>query len=217
MAATCIATSCSFFERGMRALLDCKPKVNFVYSSSIEGIQSFLVSGGKRIILAVELATSNTLRNFWRIVDFLANHDGVKVGIVITNYNAYLMQYLSKKIKGVVFFYAHELRNFATAVYRWCRGYSCQTMRIVCRCSDSHGLTLDELTILTLPLMGEDVCEIASTLNMSISNVYRIRNKALLKLGFDSYHKFCRAFVSGDIRLEYERLVEVRGTLLIAK
>lgn len=216
MATTCIVTNCSFFKRGMQELLNCKPDINFIYLSSVDDIQNFLVTG-ERVILAVELATSDTLRNFWSAVDFLAGYNGVKVGVVITKYNAYLMRYLSKKIKGVVFFYAHELRNFVTTVYRWCRGYSCQTMRMVCRCNDSHGLTLDELTILTLPLMGESICEVASTINMSISNVYRIRNKALFKLGFDSYHKFCRAFANGEIRLEYERLVEIRGTLLIAK
>lgn len=68
---------------------------------------------------------------------------------------------------------------------------------------------------MTLSLLGENIYDMASNLNLSISSIYRIRNNVSHQLGFRSYHAFCQAYTKNAIRLEYERPVEIRGTLIV--
>ena len=211
---THVITNCNYFKHGMQELFRCKKGVNFIFSTTIDSLKKS--SENKlQVILAVELTTLHKLKKFWEAVHFLSKHKETRVGIVITKNNAYLMRYLSKKFVSVTFFYANDLRNFVNGVYKWCNGYSHRGIRIIENCHDSHGLSINELTIMTLSLLGENIYDIASNLNLSISSIYRIRNNTSHRLGFHSYHAFCQAYTKNAIRLEYERPVEIRGTLIV--
>ncbi|HBC0970019.1 TPA: hypothetical protein IGZ69_003493 [Escherichia coli] len=212
---TYVITNCNYFKIGMQELFNCKKNVNFIYETSVEKLKS-IPAKDLQVILAVELITLTKSKKFWDAVVFLSKNKTARVGVVFTKYNAYLMRYLSKKMLGATFFYANNLRKFVGGVCRWCNGYSYREIRTIDHCNDSHGLSINELTILTLSLLGENVYDIAINLGLSISSIYRIRNNAIYRLGFKSYHDFSQAYIKGEIRLEYERHVEVRGTLLIA-
>lgn len=213
---THIITNCNFFKRGMQELFSCKKGVDLVFGTTLDELKT-IPAEELNVILAVELTTLHKLKKFWGVVDFLSKNKDARVGIVITKNNAYLMRYLSKKITGVTFFYANNLQKFVSGICRWCNGYSYRDIRIVENCNDSHGFSINELTIITLSLVGEHIYDIASNLGLSISSVYRIRNNAIHNLGFRSYNDFCQAYAKHAIRLEYERHVEIRGTLIIAQ
>lgn len=214
MMLTHVITNCNYFKHGMQELFRCKKGVNFIFSTTIDSLKKS-PENKLQVILAVELTTLHKLKKFWKAVHFLSKHKETRVGIVITKNNAYLMRYLSKKFVSVTFFYANDLRNFVTGVYKWCNGYSHRGIRIIENCHDSYGLSINELTIMTLSLLGENIYDIASNLNLSISSIYRIRNNTSHRLGFHSYHAFCQAYTKNAIRLEYERPVEIRGTLIV--
>lgn len=211
---THVITNCNYFKRGMQELFYCKKGVNFIFSTTIDSLKKY-PENKSQVILAVELTTLHKLKKFWKAIRFLSNHKEIRVGIVITKNNAYLMRYLSKKIANVTFFYANDLHKFVNGVYRWCNGYSHRGIRIIENCDDSHGLSINEFTIMTLSLLGENIYDMASNLNLSISSIYRIRNNVSHQLGFRSYHAFCQAYTKNAIRLEYERPVEIRGTLIV--
>ena len=211
---THVITNCNYFKRGMQELFYCKKGVNFIFSTTIDSLKKY-PENKSQVILAVELTTLHKLKKFWKAVRFLSNHKEIRVGIVITKNNAYLMRYLSKKIANVTFFYANDLHKFVNGVYRWCNGYSHRGIRIIENCDDTHGLSINEFTIMTLSLLGENIYDMASNLNLSISSIYRIRNNVSHQLGFRSYHAFCQAYTKNAIRLEYERPVEIRGTLIV--
>ncbi|MCF0239532.1 MAG: hypothetical protein HUJ62_03675 [Streptococcus gallolyticus] len=211
---THVITNCNYFKHGMQELFRCKKGVDFIFSTSIKSLKKS-PENKLQVILVVELVTLHKSKNFWKAVHSLSKHKEIRVGIVITKNNAYLMRYLSKKFLNVTFFYANDLRNFVNGVYRWCNGYSHRRIRTIDNCNDSHGLSINELTIMTLSLLGENIYDMASNLNLSISSIYRIRNNASHQLGFRSYHAFCQAYTKNAIRLEYERPVEIRGTLIV--
>lgn len=214
MMLTHVITNCNYFKHGMQELFQGKKGVDFMFSTSIDSLKEF-PENRLQVILAVELTTLHKSNKFWKAILFLSKHKEAKVGIVITKNNAYLMRYLSKKFVNVTFFYANDLRNFVNGVYRWCNGYSHRGIRIIENCHDSHGLSINELTIMAVSLLGENIYDMASNLNLSISSIYRIRNNASHQLGFHSYHAFCQAYTKNAIRLEYERPVEIRGTLIV--
>ena len=213
---THIITNCNFFKRGMQELFHCKKGVDFVFGTTIDELKT-IPEEGLNVILVVELATLQTLKKFWQAVEFLSKNKVIRVGLVITKNNAYLMSYLNKKFTNVTFFYANNLRKFISGICRWCNGYSYREIRIIENCNDSHGFSINELTIMTLSLIGENIYDIASNFGLSVSSIYRIRNNAIHNLGFRSYHDFCQAYAKNIIRLEYERHVEIRGTLIIAQ
>ncbi len=213
MMLTYVITNCNYFKHGMQKLFQGEKRVDFIFSTTIDSLKKN--KNRLNVILAVELTTLHKLNKFWKAVLFLSKHKGTRVGIVITKNNAYLMRYLSKKFANVTFFYANDLRNFVNGVHRWCNGYSHRGIRIIENCHDSHGLSINELTIMAVSLLGENIYDIASNLNLSISSIYRIRNNASHQLGFHSYHAFCQAYTKNAIRLEYERPVEIRGTLIV--
>lgn len=214
MMLTYVITNCNYFKHGMQELFQCKKRVDLIFSTTIDSLKKS-PEGKLQVILAVELTTLHKSKKFWKTVHFLSKQKETRVGIVITKNNAYLMRYFSKKFANVTFFYANDLRNFVNGVYRWCNGYSHRRIRIIENCHDSHGLSINELTIMTLSLLGEHIYDMASNLNLSISSIYRIRNNASHRLGFHSYHAFCQAYTKNAIRLEYERHVEIRGTLIV--
>lgn len=205
-----VVTRCEYFRIGMEALFfHDNVTLRFIHC-----IDELMVDYDNQtmVLLVLDMSGPSSLKEFKSAVDYLnQTYSPKKIGVLVSRYNEYLTQYISRKFHGrVTFFNSHNLqsglfyRNFTS----WLKGKAQQPMRVVSRfCDDRYRLTLKEWITLVIPLSGETMNEISLCMGIRSQTLYQIRQNALRKIGIGSYREFCELYLNGKVRTENSRIV----------
>lgn len=204
-----VVTRCEYLQSGMRALF-CHDDVTLQF---IHCIDDLVITDDDmlRILLVLDMSGPGALREFKAAVDFLNQiNTPRKTGVLVSRYNEYLTQYISRKFRGrVTFFNAHNLASglFRRNFLSWLKGKAVCPMRTVARFRDDrYGFSMKEWVTLVIPLSGESMQDIADCMGVHIQSLYQIRQNALKKIGLKSWRAFCELYLRGEIRTENNRV-----------
>lgn len=204
-----VVTRCEYLQVGLEALF----RHEDVTLQFIHCIDDLVITDNNllRILLVLDMSGPEALREFKVAIDFLNQiNTPRKIGVLVSRYNEYLTQYISRKFRGrVTFFNSHNLASglFRRNFLSWLKGRAVCPMRAVVRFRDDrYGFSLNEWVTLVIPLSGESMQDIATCMGMRSQSLYQIRQKALKKIGLKSWRAFCELYLRGEIRTENNRI-----------
>lgn len=200
-----VLTRCQYFISGMEYLFS-NENIRLSYVKSVSDI-SLSDDEKLMILLVLDMSGYDSLVRFREAVDYVMqiNHPR-KVGILVSRYNSYLSYYFFRKLRGkVTFFNSHNLKNglFRRNFLTWVRGKTFRPMKAIRYFRDErYGLSLEEWIALVIPLCGESMQDISGNLKVPVHSLYRMRARALKRLGMASYREFCEMYITGMVRVE---------------
>lgn len=209
-----VMVKCQYFKIGMTSLVGSSSSLQFIKKI---GEVNFAESDHEPlyILLVLDMSSAQSLKDFKESIDLLNQFNFPrKIGVLVSQYNSYLTYYIHHKLKGkVTFFNAHNLQSglFLKNFNSWLKGKTFQPMRMVARYRDvKYGFSLKEWVSLIIPLSGESIREISSTIKVSPHALYQTRQKAIRKIGMKSYREFCGLYINGTIKTESGNAVRKR-------
>ncbi len=174
------------------------------------------------VLLIVDLSNLQSVVDLRYSLNRLRSYKGKKqIGVVVSQCNLHVSKIVFTWLRGKCVFFMPKngkLIEFTQQIVSWSKGRTRGAMPVIYSCEDTkYHLTLHELSVLVFSVAGEKAQSLAEILGVPLRSIYYIRDAGARKLGVRSYKEFRSAYISGRVRLEFERVVAICGRQIVIK